>query len=749
MLNYKQIYSACLVLFIFISGCSTWENFTTYFNVYYNAKLNFDEAMEDISKNEKDIFEFKEKPVSVTADKALTKVIEKCSAILQFNAESAYFDDALYIIGVAYYYKQNYSKALRKFRELEVVEETDLSLQNKLWIGKTELQLRNFDEGIKQIEEVKKIAAEEENIEILESAYQTQIAFNFFQENYENAVEIINDFLQSSENEETQAEVAFQLGKIYIELGSLDKAAEAFASVVKYAPTIRTEFQSKLELAKTKLELGDYDASLEILKELNTEDKFLRYSDVIVYQLGITYLKQDNLEEAVENFLTVDTMKTLSEKETTGLARLKLGEVWEYEYVDYDSAAKYYNKALYSSLTPDEKSYVSSKTTLLRNYKTLSKNIYKNERQLSYVINPEEFVRDSIDYEDYLFDLKQDSLRNGTDTNPSENVQTPRERARDPQSINTLQTEEQRLIPVRPVLSEDSLLTLISKDKYDLGNMFFIELNVPDSAYYYYKSVLEDYPERPFTPNVIFALGSYYLTINDTVKADSIFQHIYDEYQGLTVAEQAARRLGILEFDIETDSSAQFYLDAEEKLLDENYEGALKNFYTLADKFPESVLAPKALYSAGWILENELRDVDSAAVVFDTLTTRYEKSLYAKEVSLKLEEYKRQMLQKKLEDSVNASIKNGQPDNTQIDSLSENNINNQPGQLLKENTEAVVDSTETPEDNRKAMFLKAEKERLNDTTGIKLKRRALEDLEDIPDSTRSDSLKSKSKPLIK
>ena len=605
--------------------------------------------------------------------------------------------------------------------------------------------------------------------------------------------------------------MAFQLGKIYIELNDLNKAAEAFNSVMEYEPTIKTEFQSKLELAKTKLKLDDYNSSLEILNELKTEDKFRQYSDVIIYQLGVTYLSENKFEDAVENFLAVDTMKVLSEKETAGLARIKLGELWEYDYMQYDSAAKYYSKAASSFLTPDEKSYSISKLTLFRNYKQLSKDIYRYGRQLAYINDPQEFVKDSIDYADYLYELRQDSLENSTNNNQTDTQANARDRSRaSNQTGGNTQIEEKRIKPVRPILSSDTLTTILAKDKYDLGNMFFIELNVPDSAYYYYKDVLDNYPPRSFTPNVIFALGSYYLTENDTAKADSIFQHIYDEYQGLPVADQAARRLGISEFNAETDSSAMFYLDAEQKLLDENYDGAIQNFYALAEKFPESVLAPKALYSVGWILENELKNLDSAAVVFDTLYNRYEKSLYAKDIASQLNEYKREKLQQQMEDSVQVKakalsdstqvkekmsnrpkkiLKEDEPNNpNRADSLKsepknrealplkdekerleldsatskkeaiiegEKVINEKPGEeLLKEGKTSgstETDSLKALEKNRKALLLKEEKESMEvDSTRRKPKLKILEELEDKPDSTNTpDSGKTIIKPLLK
>ena len=91
----------------------------------------------------------------------LTKVIEKCSKILQYDRESSYFDDALFITGKAFYYQAEYARAQRKFLELAGVPETEYALENKLWLAKTYLQLRSFDEGLKLLEEVKNTSFQE------------------------------------------------------------------------------------------------------------------------------------------------------------------------------------------------------------------------------------------------------------------------------------------------------------------------------------------------------------------------------------------------------------------------------------------------------------------------------------------------------------------------------------------------------------------------------------------------------------
>ena len=85
----KRIYLFLFLLFI-IPGCSIWENFTTYFNLYYNADDLYNKCEKQIKEQEKDLFSTEPPaiPGNVTTD--LQKVIEKCSNILQFSPNSAY-----------------------------------------------------------------------------------------------------------------------------------------------------------------------------------------------------------------------------------------------------------------------------------------------------------------------------------------------------------------------------------------------------------------------------------------------------------------------------------------------------------------------------------------------------------------------------------------------------------------------------------------------------------------------------------
>ncbi len=137
-----------VILILLLSGtvgCSIWESFTTYFNVYYNAAESFEKAEEQIYAQQRDLFATTPLVIPGTANTELDKVIEKCSAILQFHSETGYVEDALLMLGKSFYYKGNYQKSQRKFEELVASQvESEYELEANLWIGKCQMKLKTI-----------------------------------------------------------------------------------------------------------------------------------------------------------------------------------------------------------------------------------------------------------------------------------------------------------------------------------------------------------------------------------------------------------------------------------------------------------------------------------------------------------------------------------------------------------------------------------------------------------------------------
>ncbi len=692
--NLKIILPAILVFAssFSLSSCGIWGDFTTYFNTYYNASLLFEDAMTEIVKLRKDLFEFKEVKINSKISKNLEKVIEKTSSIMQFHAESSYFEEALFMTGKSFYWKQEYSKSLRKFQELATIKGSDLALENRMWIGKAELQLRNFDDGYAVLETVKNEAEKSEEEDIADEALITMIRFKLYRDAYADAISLIEELLKISSSDELNAEISYQLGRIYLKMGDNKNALAAFERVQTFDPTFDIEFNSFLEIAKLKKELGSVEESLILLQELSNNDKYEELWDKVDLEIANVLFDQGEYSDALSIYIEIDS--TYSRTKSAGIAAFKAGEILSDYYYDYDSAMVYFNKTLSADSPAEFKIEARKKNKVINNYLSMNEKLKGEYKQLSYILDPDVFERDSLIYEDYRI---QDSIkkaqaklkRGGSRKNRNYN---PRG--------NTARKEKVVLKPKRPTISADSLRTLISDKEFDMGNLFFGELNVPDSAFYYYNSSIQKNPQTLNKPKILFAMGNYYLTVKDSLKADSLFNYIYENYKYDLIVNEAAKKVGKPLIDFESDPGEPLYVQAEEKYLNSEFDSAVTGFLQIPGKYPNSRFAPQAYYTAGFILENDLSRPDSAASLYDSLVIKYRNTDYSKAVRKKLSFFKAILKHKmdsikKIQDSIR--IANLPPDSAEVKDTSKTKSLQD---ILKEQDEKVKKNKQDDDDER-------------------------------------------------
>ncbi|HPN37846.1 MAG TPA: hypothetical protein PL041_05540 [Melioribacteraceae bacterium] len=607
---------------LILTGCGVWRNFTTYFNRYYNTSLQFENAMDELEKQKKDIFAFKEEPVPQAAKQSFDKVVEKASKILQFDSKSAFFDDALLLIGKSFYYLQEYSKAYRKFQELSTIQDSDLLLENKLWIGKSQLQLRLFEDGLNTLEEVKQEATEKEENEIFIEASLRQIAYYKYREEYRKAIEMATTLMDISDSDELKAEVTNEIGKLYVKLEDYENAASYFAQVTSYEPTFEVEFSSKLELAKLNKILGRKDKSLEVLLELKDQNKYKPYLDQINLEIGLIKYEQNDIIEAYSVFTEVDT--TYKQSSSGGFAAYMRAEIMKDYYKNYDSAKIFYDKVGGSQALVEYKDKAKKRSEILKKLLTYRESLVKYNKQLLYLENPEIYAQDSVDY---VLWKNRDSLV----------IKAEQEEAK--ANKTTVKTLTQ---PVKSTISADSLKKIMSKFEYDYANVFFGELSEPDSSYKYYTNIIENYPKTQYTPKSYFALASYYDLKGNKETSDSLYKYVYDNYPNDPIVNIIANRLGLTEVDLTSDPVEKSYKDAEKIYLKKDFKAAISSLKKIYKENDKSLFAAKSLYTIGFIFENDLKLFDSAAVYYDTLSIKYKNTEYARNITAKLGFYKQE-----------------------------------------------------------------------------------------------------------
>ena len=747
MFSYQLKIKLLLGIFLsslLISGCGVWDNFTTYFNLYYNASDLFEKAEKQILSQEKDLFSTEPPQLPGTAKSDLVKVIEKCSDLLQFSSETAYVEDALMMLGKSFYYQKNYQKALRKFNELEETfpESGDL-LEAQLWVGKCQMRLKKYNDALTTLSIVRKQAVEEGESEIIRESYIEEIVYKVTIEDYKSAVEVANEFMDVSDDDNIKAEVWYGIGQLDMKIGETESAIIAYENVFEYSPDFDLEFDAKLRLGIAYREGNRSEEALEIFSDMRDEDKYSTDFGEIDFEIAKTQRTLGNIEIAVDLLTEVDTLYRGTQP--SAAAKFELGQIYQYEYVQFDSAAAYYKKASTSGLPKEYIKPAREKNRLFTRYLKLDGDVSKYGKQLFYLENPDEFVKDSVVYvEDSLAiseeisNIKElqaiwaglDSLINVKDTtgfyadtiravdslfvsdttlvkdsliaklqNPLPEDSTfiakfdslfnsqgfKITKAGDQQIKNQQKNQQIQLAnelpdslkfkndpPLRPTIPEDSLRTLLAKNELELGNLFLTELELPDTAKWYYNNILTNYPNTYYHANTIYALGSYYLTVDNKERADSLFNIIYENYRNESIVNAAADKLNKPFIDLNYDPAKADYEDAEYVMQNENYDDALELFYDVYNTYPNSPYAAKALYTSGWILENKLSQPDSAAAVYDSLVVKYPASVYVRSVAGKLSFYKQEQRRLRLAalDSLNGSEISG-TDSLALDSLNQ------------------------------------------------------------------------------
>lgn len=745
-----------IILLFGFPGCGVWENFTTYFNLYYNTKDIFEKAEEQIYSQQKELFSTQPLTVPGTASSQLVKVIEKCSQILQFHSQTGYVQDALMMLGKSFYYQKNYQKSERKFEELiSNYPESDFLLEAKLWTGKCKMRLRNYQEALGILEEVRDQAVKEEEDDIIKEAFIEEIVYRLNTEDISGAVDLANEFLQVTDDDEIKADVWYEVGNLNMKIGKVQEAIIAYNNVFEYSPDFDLEVEAKIKYGQALREGGDAEKSHSVFEDMLTEDKYSNKFSDIQFELGKSLSTLGRFDEAINELIDVDT--TYKSLPVSGAAKFEIGKIYEENLRNLDSAAVYYKLSSTSTLPPEYLVDAKEKNQLLGKYILLRNNIQNYNKQLFYLLNPDQFLKDSTNYvQDSLAiaaelrKLKElqsiwgglDSLLTQTDTTgffadslkiidslivrlDSMNVELvegdttlnkdsilvhlrkPVERDSivvqifdslfvnrelDPiRKAKLLRDEEEKKRrqsqlfselpdtmkfknnpPRRPGIPLDSLKTLITGNELEIGNLFLTELDIPDSAYWYYNDILKNYPNTTYQATALYSLGSYYLTVNEEQRADSLFNIIYKNYRNESIVNAAADKLNKPFIDLTYDPASDDYDKAEEQFLDGKYNDAVKSYFGVFKKYPESPYAAKALYASGLILEDNLFQLDSAAAVLDTLVVHYPASEFVKIIAPRLSFFKQEKrkLQLAKEDSLYALEK------IRLDSLHADSLNN-------------------------------------------------------------------------
>lgn len=607
--NNKAIVIGSLTL-LFLVGCQTLDNFTTYFNAYYNMERLMDKVEDEFAFMAFDVREIQiyvpDPKVKLQEDYSLgpppfmkdmiitqrqrqavevklDSIIIKGSKILAYKSKTDYVEGALFLMAKSYFYQEEWRPSEIKCSELvDKYPNSDFSPDAHLLFAKNALIQRNFYTGKIMLSRTVDIAWQKKRYDILSEAFRLQAELSLYENDKEEALRPYRQAVAQSENAELAAKWQLELAALLYRIGEFERAAKEFVKVREFSPTYEGLYESYLYEAQSQARLENYEQSNELLTYLEEDSKFEEWMGY-TFAGRLTESRMKGNEEAILN---------MENHADTSFVNNTLINTYNFERgMDYYKTSNYFKAQQYFAKARNQRTPIFKESSYL--FKALSELRYKTK---SADDNLKKFQADTTG-------TINDTLRYSTAL----------------------------------------LLFEAGRIHEELGN--------PDSVKHYYKLSYEVAPkEMEETSRFLYSYARV-IREDDAYTSDSLYEVVADNYAMTEYGKDAMMKLGFTE---------EFIVDTVQDLFSSgmklkkfgDYDFAIKQFYTVYDKYPTDKLAPRSLYNIGWIYERDKVDLDSAIKYYDLLIAKYPSSEYAKELLLPLAQLKNIKFGEKIPDSL-------------------------------------------------------------------------------------------------
>ncbi len=595
------LFQGCVIFSPVGHAISTqYENTVSYFNAYYNASRLFSDAEEEIRTAQlaargKEAQYGNIAPIPSTARQKLNLVIDKCSNILAFHPEGTLVDDALFLIGKSFFYQADYVRAERKFTEMLVrYPNSNLALEAQMWLASTFEKLNKSDEALESSRLVM-AAAEQQGEDDLDLSARMEAARVYRKkEDDDKALAMLQEALAHAGSDEDRARIHTFQGDILVEQGQDSAAAEVYLTASNEATDLYDRYYARLHAATANRDAGRYDDAQRILEEMREDFRFKDYRGSISYELGRTLAAAGKTADAVEIYRQVDT--SYARTNYGSLASYDLARLYERTLRDYPQARIFYARAA-AYPTPATFQDARRKSASFERY-------FTDQLRLRQIDSLTQVLADTgrVAPPDTARASLADSLR------PKVNVPPP---------------------PFP--LQADSLRLARSRTEQELGDIFYSEIEVPDSAVFWYTRSMQDAVDSLRTPRILYILGEIARTYPDRgyVSMEERYRELLTQYPMSEYALAIRRARGELVDGSRADSAAARYRSAEQLIDADRSEDAVTALKALVQAYPTSPVAGRSAYAIAWLYEFRLNSPDSAIAWYRTILKSQVNTPYA------------------------------------------------------------------------------------------------------------------------
>ncbi|MCX6142320.1 MAG: tetratricopeptide repeat protein [Ignavibacteriales bacterium] len=577
---------------------------------------------------------------SSSSKQKFAAVIDKCSHILSFYPTSSVVGDALFLIGKSYFYQDDFLRAERKFTELVVQDPNGpLSLSAQLWLLKTLQRLARFDDANRVGNELVDAATKGEKLEIAGEALEILGDVAASQTKPEAAIELYAKAVAITENGPIRAAAQARIGDLYFSGEQYDKAASAYLEVAKYSPEPYAFYSSELQAAIAYRRIGQYDAAIETLRRLEADYRFMDFFGTIRFELASTFAANHKFDEAVDLFRLVDT--SYARTEQGAKAAFDLGRLLQFQMGDYANAKIAYTHATVGG-PQDLTQEAQRRASALDKYFKLSDQFMKLD-SIYFILDVDSMWTkvdsSAVGAKKGIADTSVGAPRKDTLSVSIDSVARRQDKvgvmsASDTTSLKkSADLTDRPAVPSRTIVSrprKDSLVASLGNVSYQLGELFYTDLDVPDSTFMWLNQALKLGVDSVRSVRALFVLAVVTRANPDKKYGNEkdFYRQIVAKYPKSAYAEEARIALGFPPTPKKVDPAAAMFAVAESLMYAGKYQPAVDSLSRIVKDYPESPMTPKSRYTMAWIYEQNLAIPDSALSQYKLLAAKHANTKY-------------------------------------------------------------------------------------------------------------------------
>lgn len=341
ILKQKHLHIYCmLALLLVMSGCSmnknTWtartvQSVNTRFNVHFNGKVSYDDAIKAIREANKDdfgqvipMYPISNHESAAAGTSQMNRTIEKCRKAIktrsikikpEYNRRKAgkkgyrefmnkeeynpFMHEVWLLLAKAEFHKADFLGAVGTFNYIarHFKENEDLGVTCQLWVVRSYAEMGWIYEAEDMLSKLNQKNLKGDNVGLYASVYADLL---LKKTQYREAIPFLEMALSREKDKTLKIRFSYLLAQLYEQTGDKRKAHAAYSALIKKNPPYEMAFNATISRAGLFLD-NMQDTRRELLrmtKNFNNRD----YLDQLYYTIGKSYLHEKDTLKALEYF---------------------------------------------------------------------------------------------------------------------------------------------------------------------------------------------------------------------------------------------------------------------------------------------------------------------------------------------------------------------------------------------------------------------------------------------------------------